>query len=200
VKYINQKPMSSGNCEQELLLQIATGDQFAFRKLFMMYHQQLGNFIFRITESKELAEEIVQDVFMKIWTQRQSLNEVQSFKAYLFVLSRNHSLNSLRKLARERLRKVQWEDNFANIPESAEMMDYYTLLDKAIDLLPPQQQKVYLLSRHKRLKYMEISNELNISAETVKKYLKIANSSITTYMRDHIETVSLLIILYTFLK
>lgn len=200
VKYINQKYMSAGNCENELRLKIASGDQFAFRRLFTLYHQQLGNYIFQITDSRELAEEIVQDVFMKVWTLREGLGEVQNFKAYLFVLSKNQALNSLRKVAKERLLKVEWQDTFQDIPESIESSHYYKLLDKAIDLLPPQQQKVYLLSRHKRLKYLEISNEMNISLETVKKYLKIANSSITAYIREHIKSISLLLVWYQFLK
>lgn len=188
--------MSKSNYEEELLSKVSTGDQTAFRALFTQYHQQLGNYIFQITDSAELAEEIVQDVFMKVWTNRASLQKVQNFKAYLFVVSKNHALNCLRKIVRERLLKTEWENNLSNIPEYDDSEEYYKLLDQAIDQLPPQQRKVYLLSRHKRMKYLEIADEMNISAETVKKYLKLANATITSYMRDHLESVLLLLALY----
>jgi DNA-directed RNA polymerase specialized sigma24 family protein len=65
--------------------------------LFAAYHQRLGVHIFRITQSTELAEEMVQDVFMKIWMSRETLANVDNFKAYLFVVSKNHALKLFTK-------------------------------------------------------------------------------------------------------
>lgn len=187
--------------EKELLIRIAAGNQSAFRKLFMSHHQQLGTYIYRITNSTEIAEEIVQDVFLKIWLNREALAGVQNFKAYLFVVSKNYALNCLRKLAKERILKNQWENAFINAREDDDLNEHRKLLDKAIDQLPPQQQKVYLLSRHKRLKYAEISDEMNISSDTVKKYLQIANASITTYVKENLESALLLLAFFnSFLK
>jgi len=191
--------MPTDNCENNLLLQIATGDQLAFRKLFVQYHQHLGNYIFRITNSAELAEEIVQDVFMKIWIKRETLAAVRNFKAYLFVISKNQALNCLRKIVKERSLKTSLENILSSEEEDQDLSEYYRLVDEAINLLPPQQQRVYLLSRHERLKYLEISDEMNISSETVKKYLKIANSSIIAYVRANLESALLLLILHKYL-
>lgn len=192
---------SESQSEQELLIQIAAGNHAAFRKLFMAYHQQLGMYIYKITNSTDLAEEVVQDVFLKIWLNQEALAGIKNFKAYLFVVSKNHALNCLRKLIKERALKNQWENAFINMQEDTDLNEYHELLDKAIDQLPPQQQKVYLLSRHKRLKYAEISGEMNISSETVKKYLQIANASITTYVKQNMESILLLLSLFKiFLK
>lgn len=191
--------MLTDNWENNLLLQIASGNQFAFRKLFTMHHQHLGNYIFRITDSMELAEEIVQDVFMKIWLNREKLTEVKNFKAYLFVISKNQALNSLRKMIKERALITNLENILNQDQDDNDLSEYYRLIDEAIDQLPPQQQKVYLLSRHKRLKYVEISDEMNISSETVKKYLKIANSSIIAHVRANLESILLLVLLYKYL-
>lgn len=186
--------------DKKLLLEVAAGKESAFRQLFDQCHHSLGRYIFRITQSQELAEEIVQDVFLKVWMNRASLAEIQSFKAWLFVASKNHALNHLRKLAREKMLKNQWEAYAISVDTSnAQDERYYRLLDEAIDQLPPQQQKVYLLSRHKRLKYDEIAVELNLSRETVKSYLKLATASITAYMTSNLDVVACSMIFLLFL-
>jgi len=187
--------------EHELLRQVAMGDEIAFRQLFTLYHHQLGAYIYRITESTEVAEEIVQDVFLKIWMSREALQVVKNFRAYLFVTSKNHALNVLRKIIRERNRQSNWDEDTINAIPLADNDDltsqYYGLLDKAIDCLPPQQQKVYLLSRHEHLKYIEIAERLNLSRETVKKYLQIAVSSITNYIQTNDDIMVLItVVLY----
>lgn len=188
--------------ERELLLKVASGDEFAFRQLFTAHHQQLGVHILRVTRSAELAEEVVQDVFLKIWMTREALAGVDDFKAYLFVISKNHALNCLKKLAKERIKVKSLEEDNVRYMLNPDMNDtnlYYNLLDEAIDHLPPQQQKVYLLSRHNRLKYAEIATQLKLSRETVKKYLQKATTSITDYVKEHlIVLVTILAMLKTF--
>lgn len=186
--------------EEDLLIKVSEGDEDAFRQLFLQYHQQLGSHIFRITDSIDIAEEIVQDVFLKIWVTREALARVRNFKAYLFVVSKNHTLNCLRKLSRERIHKKNWEESSLKLLSSENDIHdkYYSLLDKAIDQLPPQQQKVYLLSRHERLRYAEIANRLNLSCETVKKYLKIATASITEYVKTNSKAAVVLLLILIF--
>lgn len=179
-------PVSS---EKDLLLKVAEGNEDSFKQLFQKYHHQLGTHVFRITNSMDMAEEIVQDVFLKIWMSREALAGVQNFKAYLFVISKNHSLNCIRKLSRERMHIRMGEEGFAREVHEEKNLDvYHSLLDEAINQLPAQQQKVYLLSRHERLRYAEVANRLNISRETVKKYLQIATASITAYVQTNYNT------------
>ncbi|RYE26946.1 MAG: RNA polymerase sigma-70 factor [Sphingobacteriaceae bacterium] len=173
--------ISSFENEKELLLQVSAGNEFAFRKLFNLHHQKLGAYILRLTDNHELAEEVVQDVFLKIWLNRKALEKVQNFNAYLFTVSKNHALNCLRQQSKEWLQQKKWFTEQEEFTET-DAINYYNLLDKAIDRLPKQQQKIYLLSRHERLKYGEIATKLNLSKETVKKYLKIANHSITSFL------------------
>jgi len=188
-------PASDNFQERELMLRVAAGDENAFSKLFVQYNQLLGSYILRISGSVELAEEVVQDVFLKVWMTRETLAEIKSFKAYLFVIAKNHALNCLRKIIKEKTRKVEWDDNTINNLQIVydDVRDrYYSLLDEAIGNLPPQQQKVYLMSRHERYKYAEIAKKLGISQETVKKYLQIAVASITNYIQAHTDQVILL--------
>lgn len=173
--------------EQELLQQIAVGSEAAFAEIFYRYHQQLGAFIYQLTASKDLAEEVVQDVFLKIWENRQALSEVTHFRSWLFTISRNHTFNALKKMLRERMQQSEWGklQGHALAAETDNLEEHYQLIDQAINQLPPQQKKVFLLSRYKRLKYEEIAKELNLSRETVKYYLKTANHAISKFVSSH---------------
>lgn len=186
--------------ENEVLRHVANGDERAFRILFNRHHQKLAMHIFRLTQSHEMAEEIVQDVFLKIWVNRESLIEVQNFQAFLYVMSKNHALNCLKKVALERTVTTDLEEVVYDVEmeETGEDNDRYVLIDEAIDRLPPQQRQVYLLSRHERLRYSEIAVRLNLSRETVKKYLQISSESITSYIRKKLVINMLIIILYFF--
>ncbi|MCE7067147.1 RNA polymerase sigma factor [Dyadobacter sp. CY326] len=187
------------NGEKEILQQVASGNERAFRALFNKYHHKLGSYIFHILKSDELAEEIVQDVFLKVWTNRASLGEINNFQAYLLVISKNHALNCLKKIANEKALTSHLDVwNLETQPEeSSEDNERYSLVDQAIDQLPKQQKLVYLLSRHERLQYAEIANRLSISQKTVKKYLQISTESITCYIRKNL-TISTLLIMFKF--
>ncbi|OOQ59568.1 RNA polymerase sigma factor [Mucilaginibacter pedocola] len=182
--------------ENELLLKVSGGDEHAFSELFTLHHQLLGTHIYRLTGSVELAEEVVQDVFLKIWLGREGLAKIENFKAYLYVASKNHALNSLRKMAKERMQQKALEDNALQIlPNEDESLNaYYSLIDRAIDHLPPQQQKVYLLSRHKRLKYDEIAEQMGLSRETVKKYLQASTLSITNFVQANMDMSAVVVL------
>lgn len=195
-------PVSDLHNEHELLMHVAEGDENAFGRLFEMYHNRLGIYIFRLTDSMALAEEIVQDVFLKIWVNRESLRDIQCFKAYLFVVSRNQALNCLKKTIRQQKLQHQWqeEENFDEqlVLQETEQNKYHNLLDVAIARLPPQQQKVYLLSRHERLKYAEIAQKMDISRETVKKYLQLAVTHISSYLENHSDMVVIILLILKF--
>lgn len=188
--------------ENELLQQVACGSEQAFRQLFMCYHQWLISHIFRLTGSMAQAEEVAQDVFLKLWMNREVLAGIHKFKPYLFVLSRNHAVNVLKKTIKERMRRQEWEEEHAiQLPNEDEpTVTLYTLLDEAIDQLPEQQRKVYMLSRYEQLTYTEISDKMNISRETVKKYIQIAIASITAFIKRKIADLKLLLFFLFFLK
>lgn len=90
-------------------------------------------------------------------------------------------------MVRERTERQIWEKQHLNWPQNADITaeDRLQLIDKAISQLPPQQKKVFILSRYQRRKYIEIAAELNLSKETVKSYLQIATSSIRKFVNTH---------------
>jgi len=174
--------------EKQLLGLVAEGDEAAFSQLFHAYHQRLGAYIYRLTESFSSTQEIVQDVFVKIWLKRATLTSIEHFDAYLFTAARNHVYNHLRSIARQRAQQAAleaslppdsaaqaWEEN----EEEVALMD---LLDEAIDHLPSQQKNVYILHRREHLSHAQIAERMHLSVETVKKHMSLALNTI----RDHL--------------
>ena len=175
---------------------VAKGDEAAFRQLFLQWNQLLAGYVFRITESRELTEEIVQDVFMKIWMVRETLTGINNFKHFLLVVSRNQAFDVLKKQLQEKERKRIWENENKSglyIADNEPAAPALSLIDKAIDSLPPRRKEVYLLSRHQRLSYKQIAERLGISRESVKTHLKLATDSITAFIRSNLDIIVLLI-------
>ena len=184
-----------GYNERELLLKVAEADESAFRELYLYWQPQLTSFIFRITKTRESAAEIVQDVFLKIWLSRETLKEIENFKSYLFVISRNHALNAFQKNMREirqiNLLEKAYREDLNDIDENK--YSHLTLVDEAIDHLTDRRKEVYLLHRHQKLTYNQIGLRLGISRESVKTHLELAVKSITKYLKDRMTMVILLI-------
>jgi len=196
LQYTNQGINLMDIEEQALILKVSQGDEDAFSKLFHQYHKHLAVFVYKITGSPDLVEEVVQDAFLKIWINRTQLIHVKNFKSYLFTVSKNHSINCLKQQVRNRILQQQWQKEHIHHTEDIEESptNYFALLDQAIDALPPQQQKVYVLSKHQRLKYAEIANLMGISKETVKSYLKLAIGTIMHHIKKHLYLLFMLLI------
>lgn len=175
--------------------QVADGDEVAFKNLYNKWQPHLSFFIFSITKSKELSAEVVQDVFLKIWINREHLANVENFKSYLFVACRNHALNALRNAMRELELLQEWEKNKLEDNETvAENVDLKRLsyIDEAVDNLSPRQREVYLLYMRKGLTYIQIAEKLGIGRESVKTHLELAKKSIAKHIKGKIVVLALL--------
>lgn len=189
--------------EKALLLSVSRGDAAAFAELFHAYHPPLAEYILHVTDSLPLTEDIIQDVFIKVWMKRAELDALDKFTDWLFILSRNRTLNALRKKANQRVRELDWGSGLlateqAHFPEDgleAQGERYRTLIANAVDRLPTQQQKVWRLSRDRHLTYAQIAGELQIAPSTVKSHMQAALQSVRDYVRDHIDPALLAILL-----
>jgi RNA polymerase sigma-70 factor (family 1) len=175
--------------EKELFARIATGDEAAFTQIFHLYNRRIFPFVLRMIKSDFLAEEIVQDVFTKLWTKRSYLAEVNSPQSYIFTMATNRTLDQLKKISNEsRLIKelVIAMQNLRN-NETEEWLDAKEsahLINDAVDNLPPQRKIIYKLSRNEGKSYKEIAEQLNISPSTVKNQLIEAVRSIKEYLQS----------------
>jgi RNA polymerase sigma-70 factor (family 1) len=185
--------------EKKLLSKVSKGDEAAFAQLYTFWEPHLSSFIFRITKSRDIASEVVQDIFLKIWMNREALGEIASFKSFLFVISRNHAINAFKKAMREirHLHRIDNEPHEVHEAPGDEHEEFaYSLLDQAIDQLPPRQKEVYLLHKHDRLSYQEISEKLSIGKESVKTHIGLAIKSIKKYLIENISSITLLILFF----
>src|SRR5678810_238059 len=95
---IRDRPYTMPNNEKELLALIAKGDEIAFSKLFLQFKDRIYSIAFKLTKSTIAAEEIVQEVFLKIWLKRANLTDIENFSAYLFIITRNDVYKSLKQI------------------------------------------------------------------------------------------------------
>jgi RNA polymerase sigma factor (sigma-70 family) len=186
--------------EREVLLSISMDDQDGFRALVIHYRPQLLAFLITYTKSQERAEEIVQDVFMRIWLARQTLPLIKHFRGFLFVIAKNMALNAVRDQLREKLRKREWVETsnyheFAVLPE--DIKDELDPLEAAVASLPPQQKQVWIAAKHEGKKLAVIADEMNLSLNTVKKYIRYAQDGITAHL---LKNGQVLLLIVTFWK
>lgn len=180
-----------------LLGAVANGDKGAFTRLFYLFHQELGEFVYRLTKSREISEEIVQEVFIKVWTQRENLLTIRSFRAYLFIMARNHTFNALRDETRKMfLSELRHYDEFTDGDDaSVTREELYQMVEKAVALLPPQQQKVWKMSKEEGLPHQKIAELLNLSPLTVKRHVSLAMASVIRYVKNHSDQIAVWMLL-----
>lgn len=182
--------------ERELLVLIADGNESAFRQLFDVYRQKIYALGLHLTHADFLAEEIVQDVFLRIWVSREKLRDVIHFHAYLKVITRNVAFDYLRTIATEKLASrdmlAQMDQHVPSVEHQAAAREYEQMYLQAIETLSPQRRKTYLLSRQLGLKNEEIAQQMQISIHTVKENLKLASRQIRTQMTERMNMVVLL--------
>lgn len=187
--------MSSTNCHNESLLisELKNHNEEAFRKLFDMYYQDIYGYSASILKSRELAEENVQDVFMKVWLHRESLDISKSFKSYIFTIARNQAFNILNKAANDIILK---EEIFYESQKAHEQGDYSIREDdckklktQAMRQLPPKRKRIFKMSRKQGMTYEEISEELGISVNTVRNQMSKALESMRLFFQAHDEII-----------
>lgn len=175
--------------ETALLARIAGGDEHAFREVFDHYQLFVFTFAQKITRSDADAEEIVQDIFLKVWFNRNQLLTIENFGAYLNRLVRNHAFNLLRHEAVVSRVKTEMVLNSSDNDQGTQQtLDYKAtkeLLDDVVSRLPQQQRSVYTLCHSEGMKYDEVAAQLNISPDTVHYHMKLALATIREHFKRH---------------
>jgi RNA polymerase sigma-70 factor (family 1) len=160
-------------------------DQQAYRELYTSLYSYLFGFAKTIVQSRESAEEVVSDVFIKLWERRKELEKIENLKIYLYVATRNIAFNYLDKQKRNSTNSIDdVEAEFTSIDFDPEQLlitaDMLALIQKAIDQLPPKCKIIFKLAKEDGLKYREVAEVLNISVKTVENQLAIALYKIGT--------------------
>ncbi len=193
--------MSDNNKHTEKLLikELIKGNNKAFRKLFDTYRDDVYAYSISMLKTKVLAEEIVQDVFLKIWQHRDRLNPDLSFKSYVFTITRNLTFNLISKVANNRKLKEEVfyksQKSYTPIEDKIAENEYEIIKNKAIEQLPAKRKIIFQMSRSKGMSYEEISKELNISVSTVKGQMSKALKTIRNFLQNHGDVTLLITLL-----
>ena len=174
---------------RELQIKIATNDEAAFTQLYLHFGKKLTHFATSLLRSKETAEELTEDVFVKLWANRSHITEIENITVYLYVAVKNKALTSLSLKARQ-LVLAPFDfldtsvDEFAVDPYevmiTSEMMNR---MHHAVDALPPRCKMIFKLIREDGLKYKEVAQILNISVNTIDVQMAIAVKKICTALQ-----------------
>lgn len=191
--------------DKSILIKVAEGDQEAFKTLFNTYRSNIYTTALRITNNEWMAEDIVQDTFVKVWIKRHEILQISNFTTWLYVLSKNISLDIIKKKekykayseeeARDALMRIYPQTDYL-IQEK----DFKNLLEEAIERLPQKQKETYRLIREEYMKRDEAAKALQVSPETVKSNLDQAMKSIRAYCTANMKDIPFVLLLHFLLK
>lgn len=189
----------------DLVTQLTQDDEAAFSELYIRYKDKLSYFCFYLLKSKEEANDIVQEIFIRIWESRSFINPNLSFSSFLYTMARNRIMNYFRDMDIDAKVKEILVARKITVEETTESQIIYTeyqeILQAAIDLLPAQRKKVFNMSRVENMSHKEIAAELGISVNTVQEHISESLKFIKLYFNKHADfTMALLFPLFTFLN
>jgi RNA polymerase sigma-70 factor (family 1) len=202
---ITAMPIAADNEGKVLLEKIAIGDRDAFAKFYRSNLNGLFRYVYLFTKSKEETEEILQEIFIKIWENREKLTNVDCANSYLLQIARNRVIDKVRSQQfRQRvlsqLRRSKEVFNSSTADECA-FREYYKVVQEAIEKLPPKRKLIFRLNTENGLSPDEIARQLKISRPVVQKQLYTASHFVRKYLFEHGEvSFSYLFFLLIFLQ
>lgn len=181
-----------GELTQRIVL---SGDQNAFRELFRRYYSYLLYFSNSFVKCKEVAEEIVEDVFVSVWNNRENLLNISNLKTYLYVAVKNHSINYLERSGYPfhedlNLLDVSYIDISPNPEDLVIASEMLKAINQAVAGLPPKCRMIYKLVKEDGLRYKEVADILNISVRTVENHIAKALRKIADAIHIDLKTLS----------
>lgn len=184
-----------------LLSRISQGDEQAFKKLFESYRNRLFNYILKITKSREITEEIVMDVFLKLWDGRSLIADIENFPSFIFSVARNKSIDFLRKVAKDPILQELIRDEIQIMSDfrTDEKFIVHELVEevnRVVAQLSSQRQVVFRLSREEHMNYDQIAKHLNLSKSTIKNHMVDALKFIREHLNTHIDCAILALLLF----
>jgi RNA polymerase sigma-19 factor, ECF subfamily len=176
--------------EQELLRLAANGDEAAFTILFNLYKHRLYSYLLKLSGSAEMTEDVIQEIFLKLWDQRTSMGKIEQFGAYIFRMAQHRIVNSFKRSAKETLilaeLRRQTKAPVSEAEDNLSAREVQLRFHEALQKLSPRQKLIYQLSRDQGLKHDEIAQRLHISRSTVNNHMILALRMI----RDHLGPVT----------
>ena len=183
-------------------------DERSFKRLFDLFAGRLYQFSFSFVKSKSVAEEVVSDVFLKVWINRSELVNIQNIKAYLFKSTYNTSLNYLDEMKRKNavsLDDLEVDLGVDLICPETELInkELKSIIEQSIEDLPPRCKMIYKLAKVEQMKYKDIGELLDISVKTINHQLSIAlkkiGETIKSYLNEKGDSSGFMVLFQLFL-
>jgi RNA polymerase sigma-70 factor (ECF subfamily) len=186
--------------DTELLTFIREGNEGAFTEIYDRYYKGVYRYLLGFVKDPMLAEDLLNEVFVKVWEIRDRLQIEASFGAYLYRTCHNRATNALKKIASDnRLRRdvlIHLQTLAEHeLPQPDELEAYDRLLDAALDILPPQRRKVFELCRQQGRTYEQAAEELGVSVNTVKDHMSHALKALRAFLRDNGDIAMVILII-----
>jgi RNA polymerase sigma-70 factor (family 1) len=190
--------------DEELLLLLNTGDQDAFTELYHRHHSGIYHYQLAFVKIPSIAEDLTQEVFLKIWEARERLQVHSSFAAYLYRVSRNSAIDFMKKIAADRalcnqIANQMPSSRFERDSTELQSKEYTYLYKQAVDSLPKQRRAVFLLCREEGKTYEEAARQLGISRHTVKEYMAESLRSLRNFLSEKAKVSLLLVLIWRLL-
>ncbi len=186
--------------ENKLLISLSNGNEQSFFALYDQYSHALFSTIFQMVRDKQVSEEIVQDVFLKVWQKRASIDPNRSFKSWIFTIAKNDVISWYRKLAKETAMQENLYQHFEQLYLMETESDIHEkqaeLLERALNTLSERRKEIFVLCKLEQKSYEEVAQKLNISVSTVSNAMVKSNQHIRQFVQDHYDEI--LVILVTF--
>ena len=183
--------MESEGKIRALLLQLRDGSEYAFEQLYHMHSNLLLANIRALVKDREVSCDILQDLYVKIWESRESIDPNRSYEAFLFTIARNLVYDHLRKITLDKKKRYEFLKgvlkSYSYVEERIQEKEQQGLLTNAMNQLPDQCRKVYTLSKLEGKSHQEISQILHISQATVNNHMVKANREVRSFLLHHKE-------------
>lgn len=179
------------NTDHEETVGLKKGDRAAFNQIFNRYQSKLMVYTRAIVKSEDIAQDIVQETFIRLWVKRHDLDPDQQLSGYLHTIARNLAFNHLKRagydqeLKQKIWEKIQESEQRVELEEVIFGKESHELLQKAINQLPPKRQQIFKLSREKGLSHREIAEQLGISQNTVKNQIVSALHELREFLEKY---------------
>ncbi|WP_223577974.1 RNA polymerase sigma factor [Sphingobacterium sp. GVS05A] len=187
--------------ESEILLRLKAGDELALQELMSRYKGPLAVSMSRLIKSREDIEELLQELFLRVWRNRDNL-DTERYRGYLYKIAENLVYDRLRKATREKRLSVDYFTHiieaYSHIEEGIFGKEMLEVLQRGIQQLPEQRRKVFELCKIEGKSYEEVSQLLSISVSTVNSHITNANASIKAYFKQHPELASMVLTVFFF--
>lgn len=186
--------------EKKLLFELRNGSKQAFEKIYKLYSTRLYGNLLKLVKSEVEAQEILQEVFIKIWDSRQTLDIDKSFRSWLFKIAENKVYDFFRKAARDKKKEARLlaiaSSEYSPIEELLLNKEKTVILQKAIEALPPQRQQIFRLCKLEGKSYKEVSELLGISVSTISDHIVKATKTVRDYFESNEQALVVFPILF----